>query len=500
MLAILIVGIGLRVAWVWRPLDHRIKAPWRQSDYTQIARNFAREDPDLFRPRIDWRRDGPGFVEMEFPLLPWIAGMLNRLLGYREEYLRVLSCLLEVGGLLIFAGLARRLLSAGAALAAVALYAINPLLVYLSTAMQPEPLMLFLSLAAMTLLARYDEGGGERSLLLAGAALGGAILAKATAACLGLVFAFVVLRRLGRRAAASPAVWGAAAMALLPAIAWYHHARGLFLIYGNSLGLSNEYPFIGADMLRRPGWILGLLKLETLGVLTPPGWLLLAAALVRPSRALLLPLAWLGSIWVFYVAAARTTADDWAFYYHAAAVAPSCLLMAAGFDALRSPVAALPSRGTPGRWRAAGAATLLVCTLVALAAATAFMVHGRDTHADLRAMRDCGLEFATRIPSAGLIVARGGAVTDPDGFPTAHNQSMLFAWLDRRGFNYGNEEMSPDLLASIARRGGRYWIAEADELAGPRGEAIARRFRLLASCPPGYYLYDLSSAPDDPTP
>ena len=154
-MAILLAGIVLRVAWVGRPLDHRIRAPWRQADYTQIARNFAREDPDLLHPRIDWRRDGQGLVEMEFPLVPWTAGMLDRLFGYREQYLRLLSCLLEVGGLLLFAGLARRLLPGAGALAAVAFYAVNPLLVYLSTVMQPEPMMLFLSLLAMVLLERY---------------------------------------------------------------------------------------------------------------------------------------------------------------------------------------------------------------------------------------------------------------------------------------------------------------------------------------------------------
>jgi len=96
MMAILLLGIALRVAWVGRPLDHRIRAPWRQADYTQIARNFAREDPNLLHPRIDWRRDGPGLVEMEFPLVPWTAGMLDRLFGYREQYLRLLGTLLDL--------------------------------------------------------------------------------------------------------------------------------------------------------------------------------------------------------------------------------------------------------------------------------------------------------------------------------------------------------------------------------------------------------------------
>ena len=179
MVAIVLAGAALRLAYINRPFDHRTLSSWRESDYTQLARNYWREDPNILHPRIDWRRDGPGLVEMEFPLVPWAAGMLYHLLGYHEEILRTVSAVLEIGGLLLFAGLARRLLPAPSALAALAFYVVNPLLVYLSTAMQPEPLMLFFSLLAVVLIERWDRTGSTPVLFLAAAALGGAILAKA---------------------------------------------------------------------------------------------------------------------------------------------------------------------------------------------------------------------------------------------------------------------------------------------------------------------------------
>ena len=43
-------------------------------------------------------------------------------------------------------------------------------------------------------------------------------------------------------------------------------------------------------------------------------------------------------------------------------------------------------------------------------------------------------------------------------------ESMAFAWMDRKGFNYGAEELSAETLARIADRGGRYWIVEQREL------------------------------------
>jgi hypothetical protein len=495
MLVIVLAGAALRVAYVNRPLDDRMRAPWRQSDYTQLARNYWREDANIFHPRIDWRRDGPGLVEMEFPLVPWTTGMLYRLFGYHEAILRALSAILEIGSLLLFAGLARRLLPEPGALAALAFYAFNPLLVYLSTAMQPEPLMLFFSLLSVVLIARWDRTGSTAILFLAAAALGGAILAKAPAACLGFVFVFAILRRLGPAALKKTSVWVAAILALAPPAAWYLWARRFWILYGNSLGLSNENQFLGLDMLRDPKWVLGLLKLETVGVLMPLGWILLLAARRAPHSATALPFAWLVSVWAFFVVSARLTSGDFAFYYHSIAVAPACLLMGAGVAALRNPGPARVLRLDPGRLREAVGAVLAVGTIVLLMAATVVIIRGRDHRDDWRPMRACGLRFVTQIPVEGRIVVRGGPLYGRYGHRVAHDQSMLFAWLDRKGFTYADQELSIPRLAEIAARGGRYWIAEDWELKGTLRDEIAKRFRLLAQCEPGYYLYDLQSAP-----
>ena len=494
-LAIVLVGAALRLVYVDRPLDHRMRSPWRQSDYTQLARNYWREDPNLFHPRIDWRRDGPGLVEMEFPLIPWTAGMLYKLFGYHEAILRALSAALEIASLLLFAGLARRLLPEPAALAATAFYAANPLLIYLSTAMQPEPLMLFFSLLAVLLIVRWDRTGSTATLLLGGAALGGAILAKAPAAYLGLVFAFVILRRSGLGALKDLRVWSAAVLALAPPVAWYLWARRFWILYGNSLGLSNENPFLGLDMLRHPGWVLGLLKWETLVVLMPLGWILLLAAFRAPRSATALPFAWLGAAWILLIASAASTADDWAFYYHSIAIAPACLVMGAGIAALCSPEPARVLGLPPGHLRQGVGTALAAAMILLLAAATVVVIRARDSRDDLKMMRACGLLFVKQIPPEGQIVVRGGPTHGRYGNPLAHDRPMLFAWLDRKGFTYADEELSISMLAGMAARGGRYWIAEADELRGPFRREVAEHFRLLDDCEPGYSLYDLQSKP-----
>ena len=141
LVLILTLGIGARVACMARPFDARIRSAWQQADFVQVARNFFRDDMSILHPRIDWRRDGPGDVEIEFPLQPWIAACLYRLAGYHVPLLRALSAFLEVATLLVFAWFAGRVLPPAGALFATATFAANPFSIYLASAMQPEPLM-----------------------------------------------------------------------------------------------------------------------------------------------------------------------------------------------------------------------------------------------------------------------------------------------------------------------------------------------------------------------
>jgi 4-amino-4-deoxy-L-arabinose transferase-like glycosyltransferase len=490
-------GIAVRLLGVDRPLDHRLLSAWREADYTQIARNFYREDGRLLYPRVDWRRDTPGLVEMELPVIPWAAAALYRQLGYRESYLRLLSAGAAVAGLLVFTWLAGRLLAPPGRWVAVACFAANPLLIHLASAMQPESAVLLLSMAAFALIVRWSERPSAGVLFAAALALAAAALVKAPAAHVGLVIVYFAVKRAGwRRALADPRLLAAALVALLPPIAWYAWAHRFYTLYGNSLGISNESHFIGLDVLWPPRFLAGNLEWETLAVFTPPG-VLLALAGLRTRRARLEPaLVWYGAAWVFYLVAARTTGDSWARYYHAASIPAGCLLMGAGAAALAA------GEGIPhrlGRWArhaATAGRVLTALTVLALAAAAVLLVHRRDHNPDLAAMRRAALAFAPHVPPAAAIVASGGPMFDAEGHPVAHNESMVFAWMDRRGFNYGHEELSLALLDDIAAHGGRFWVVQARELERRGlGAAVTARYRLVATTGEGYALYDLASPP-----
>jgi 4-amino-4-deoxy-L-arabinose transferase-like glycosyltransferase len=491
---VLALGIAARVAYVDRPFDHRIRTAWAQSDSLQIARNFFREGMNIFYPRIDWRGDTPGYVETALPVLPWTAALLYHVVGYHEMVLRFLSAVLEVLTLLLFAWWVRTLLPIDGALVATAAFALNPLLVYFATAMQPEPLMHLFSLIAVVLLVRWMARPASGVLIAAAGTAAFAILAKPQAAFLVPLAAYAILRRRGLAPLTDPRTYAAVALMLLPPLAWYGWAHHLWTTYGNSLGLSNEAHRIGLDLIVPPKFLTDNLGWDTIAVFTPPGLLLAIVALGSRDRAATIGRAWYLAVWVVYVAAARTALDPFGgFNYHSASVAPGSLLLGAGFSAL------VRGDATGGWGRLVQrlrplAAVLGYGTIACLVATVAVLIYLRDYGGTLGGMRSCALEFASHVPPEGRIVVNGGGELDDDGFPIAHHAPMFFAWMDRKGFSYANEDLSLEALEAIEARGGQYWIAGHDELRRQGlGERAAQRYRLVTDCAGGYSLFDLTA-------
>jgi hypothetical protein len=487
------LGALLRLEDAGRPYDHRSLSPWRESDYVGIARSFARETLDPLHPRVDWRDDTPGCAEMEFPVLPWAAGLLDRMLGEDESRMRWFSAAASLAGLVAFAGLARATLSRVAAPCATLLFAVQPLLVYLAPAMQPDGAMVLFMMLAMRRLWRFEESGSGRDLIVASACAGAAALLKAPGALVGFLLVEAVVRVRGVRGILRPDVLAAAACALVPAGAWYAWAHRFWVEYGYSLGLSNETHGLNLAVLSSPAAFLGNLREEFHHVFAAPGLALAAAAIaLQPTRSTRF-LRFGGAVALFYSLILDTSGDEWAFYYHALSAAPAALLMGAGFGAL---LEFAPRARERRPWLATGA----TASAWLLAAATAGVLLYATI--DLRKMRDlgdarqeafaCAQEFRADLPPGARLVYDGGAATDVHGHPVAHNASTWFAWLDRHGATYAAGAASLEVLDAYARRGGWFWIAKERELADPAFRAaVDARHRLVASCGGAYRLYEL---------
>jgi 4-amino-4-deoxy-L-arabinose transferase-like glycosyltransferase len=545
LLVIFLTGAFIRALDVGRPADGRMRESWREADYASIARNFHREGMDIRYPRIDWRGDEQGFAEMEFPVVPWATALLYRAFGYNEAFGRLISYVFSLLTMLVFFGLARRFLPEEGALFASAFLALAPLAVRVSNALQPESMMLFFYVGAVAAFLRWLDSGSFLWYGFALTATAAAVLVKAPAAHIGFLFVLLIIDRKGWKELFRPRIIIFGILALLPALIWMLHARGFWVRYGLSLGVSNEYHWIGLDFLSHPRWLaealFRLVRIEGTFVWTLPG-LLLAVWIALPylkNRKIRMPFYWLAAIGAYYLLAIRTTADYWATYYHVVSVFPAALVLGLGFSALRERfgpskriglvvsitfalglgfVAAravfsvvLPGSAiiTPAVVAVAGLLTVVVsifsplkCTAVTSAALAAclsiFPLLGYHTAKDLHPSHNiplfqCAMAFKPLIPEGVLILASGGVSRDATGKPVAYNASYFFLWLDRKGFNLPRDDETLEAVESFVRRGARYLVLEKHKLsAGPAFEDILlRTYPRLAECEEAS-LFDLN--------
>ena len=122
MLAAVVWAIDL-----WRPFDGRTRNSWREADDAAIARNFYREGMNILYPRIDWRGNGPGYAEMEFPILSWTMAAGYSVVGVRPELGRVIAYVASIVGLVAFLAVAAGLLPRVGVAAAGVFFALSPL-------------------------------------------------------------------------------------------------------------------------------------------------------------------------------------------------------------------------------------------------------------------------------------------------------------------------------------------------------------------------------------
>ncbi|MCE7961780.1 MAG: hypothetical protein DYH05_04690 [Acidobacteria bacterium ACB1] len=473
-IALFAAAVLLRVADTFRPLD---RASWRESDLGSIARNFTREGMNPLYPRIDWRGTGPGYAEMELPLYPWTIAVAYKAFGIHDETGRIISMLLSLGVLALFWFLARDILEPDEAIAAFAFFAFNPLIFEISTAVQPESLTMLAYLAAVYFFARWMRTDRLSDLLATAAFTSLSILAKATSAHIGLLITVVWLRKEGVGVFKNCRTYAFACIALAPGILWYIHAKYLWLTYGNSLGVSNEYHWIGLDFFTNSYFILGIAGNEIewvwggIGIVVAVVGVLLA----RREKAVSFSLIWLASVFVFLIAAARTTADDWANYYHVFAVAPASLLIGIG-----------AGKGIAlfGDLKAKFSTRKVLAALIVLASVAAFVFN-------LRSIRGLFLQHRKHEPAFaesqqiepylrrdGLILVSGGACVDKDGYALAYNASYMFYWLDRKGFNICSDRQTVAAVEGFRELGAQYFVAQKSELAHAAGfeAALASRF------------------------
>jgi hypothetical protein len=239
-------------------LAHRIDAPtfgWRPSDLASIAVNYYRNGFDFANPQIMWGGAGAGRVEMEFPLQPFLTGLLFKVLGQHDSLCVLLPLAFGFGAVLTVEAFGRYLFGNLAGFVGGLGMALSPTLVYITTTgMWPDPPMVLFGTLGLYLLTRWSREGATKLLVLGTTSIALAVLFKLTAICLGLPVLGLFYERYGWKLHKQATTWIAAAMMLLPSAIWYAHSYGLYLADGNTFGIlaAGHLKFPSGEMLVDP--------------------------------------------------------------------------------------------------------------------------------------------------------------------------------------------------------------------------------------------------------
>lgn len=461
---LIVLGVLVRAPLVFTPLTYSHSDDWRQADTATIARNFYESGYDLFYPQVNWGGVGPGYVETEFQLYPFLIALLYAVFGEQVWLGRLVSLLFTVPTFILFYLLARRILKRMAALWALFFFVISPLGIRYSVAYMPEATVFFFYVAALYLFVRWLDEERSAILWLAGLSTALAILVKPTSIHIGLVFLILLLARHGLRIVTMWRLWVFGLISLVPGAVWYLHARNLYLTYGNTFGLlsGGDSKLGSLDYWLSPGFYLNLARLEARWVFGWVGVLAFIVGLVvylrRRERRSWLLLAGVVTIAIYYMVVARYAQEAWGIQYHIYFIPYAALGVGLGLAWLFEGWN-VSLRGLRESPRA----------LVGLGLALLLLVAGGYIYRDLfvpsnQFLATCGEAVASITPEEALLVVSTTSQIEESGVPNNYQEPQIFFYADRRGWSLPSEWHQPDHLERFQEKGAAYFVIYSEEL------------------------------------
>jgi 4-amino-4-deoxy-L-arabinose transferase-like glycosyltransferase len=221
-IALSILSVAAGLIWIDEPYIDTWS--WRQSDVAAIARNYFQNGFHFAHPQIDWAGRGPGYVGTEFPLLPFVAALVYKLVGVHEAIGRLETLVLFAVSLAFFFLLVRELFGTTAAVWALFFYGFTPLTLFAGREFMPDVPSLSFSLVGLYFFKRLIDNERRGFLLLSACAIGLSILIKAPNAIIAAPLACLAFQRFRFSAFQRFWFWTFAAIAVVPAAIWYGHA------------------------------------------------------------------------------------------------------------------------------------------------------------------------------------------------------------------------------------------------------------------------------------
>jgi hypothetical protein len=331
LVALILLTILVRLQ-IFFHLDEVIVG-WRPTDNASIALNYLRNGFHLLYPQIYWGGNGPGYVEMEFPIVQYSTALLYKLFGVHDAVALIIPLSSVVGLVIVMYSLARTLFGVPAALITAILVAVSPVLSRDSQRLNVDPTMIFFSALGVYAFIRWISEKKLLFFLMSGTAVSLAILLKPTAALLGIPLLYLFWTTNGRRFLWQRRTWQFAAMTLLPAILWYYHAYRLSQEYHNTFGIlfNGMTKLSTARLLLDPAFYKAVIEKILVYQITPFASLFfLYACFIRGEKRL----GYVVHVWLFAVLIYILVAGEgakWGQQYLLPILLPGSLMAAVGF-------------------------------------------------------------------------------------------------------------------------------------------------------------------------
>jgi 4-amino-4-deoxy-L-arabinose transferase-like glycosyltransferase len=477
---------------------------WRSSDNAAIARNFFLNGFYFFFPQVDWGGDGPGFVEMEFPIVQYLTAALYGSFGFNEQLAVVVPMLSALGVVVGTYALGRHLFGSSVGFLGGLAAAASISLARFGQSFYVDPVMVLGAVVGMYAFLRWCEAQRIAWFLLSAFAISLAILIKPTALVLGLPLLYAAWLRFGRRLLERPSVWVFVALTLLPAAAWYAHAFLIGQRYGNSFGiLSGGYIKLAQwNLLFDPAFYARLGWWSMMYHLTPVAFVAAAiGCLRRPSNQM----AFVCHLWILAVVAGVLLVPEGNFvalHYQLLVIPPAAVLAGYGLSTI---ISAMQDIARQRSRLAPGAVTVLVAITLALGAGLSMWRYrsqpdneafGREKALQARSaasvmLRDGLMIYSARNNGSSTLVPRGAHCTPPD----------MFYFTRHRGWFVAIEWLTVEEIEALRGRGAQYFVAsdywhhDLKALATMRSDVLAyltQRYRKLLDRD-GVLVFDLAS-------
>jgi 4-amino-4-deoxy-L-arabinose transferase-like glycosyltransferase len=472
---------------------------WRPTDLAAIALNYYRHGFDFLHPQILWGGNGPGYVEMEFPLIPYGIALLYALLGVHDWLALAIPMLCGIGLAIVMNVFTKHFFGPTAGFLAGLFVATSPTWLAMSTGVWPDVPPIFCGALGLYMLTRWVENDEKGHFVLAAFCISLAILLKLTSLYLGLPIAFLFWVKYRHEWWRVRQAWMFAVLVLLPPTLWYIHAYRLFLQYHNTFGIiaSGYSKFGDAGILTDPRFYAKTFIRLVMFHTTPLGFLLVIVGSTRRADRAVQYLfhVWLGTVLLYFLVVARGV-NLGHYQYALPIIPPSAALAGSGLVTLFRKLESRQWTNIAPSKRMV--AFILVALLAANTAAANYIFESRGMgFRSLSVQKMTTGKAVARLTAPGTLII----VVDADMDDRTPERSMtppeVFYFSDRRGWYRAMAWLTAEAIEDLRMQGAHYLAVSGNHVnyfrthfAGLYNDCT-RRYQTLMDSDEGI-IYDLT--------